>query len=85
MGPYGSFWGGMGWGSWLAMGFVMVVFWGLVVIGVVLLVRAVGHRDEVPHQPAAPTAALRILEDRFARGDIDADEYSRRRQVLGSP
>lgn len=84
MGPYGTYGGGMGWGAWLTMGFALVVFWGLVITGIVLLVRSLGHREEVPHQPAGPTAALRILEDRFARGDIDADEYSRRRQLLGS-
>jgi uncharacterized membrane protein len=27
---------------------------------------------------------LRILDERFARGEIDADEYSRRRQLLGA-
>jgi putative membrane protein len=84
MGPYGSFGGGMGWGGWLTMGVVMLVFWGLVIAGVVLLVRSVGHRHEVTHEPVGPTAALRILEERFARGEIDADEYSRRRQLLSS-
>jgi putative membrane protein len=74
----------MGWGGWLTMGVVLLIFWGLVVDGVVLLVRLVGHRHEATHEPVGPTAALRILEERFARGEIDADEYSRRRQLLSS-
>jgi putative membrane protein len=74
----------MGWGGWLTMGVVLLIFWGLVVAGVVLLVRLVGHRHEATHEPVGPTAALRILEERFARGEIDADEYSRRRQLLSS-
>jgi putative membrane protein len=84
MGPYGSFDGGMGWGGWVAMGFALVIFWGLVITGIVLLVRSLGHRHEVAVGPPGPTTALRILDERFARGDIDADEYSRRRQLLGA-
>jgi putative membrane protein len=84
MGPYGSFDGGMGWGGWLAMGFALVIFWGLVITGIVLLVRSLGHRHEVVAGPLGPTAAMRILDERFARGEIDADEYGRRRQLLGA-
>ncbi len=82
MGPYGSVGGGMGWGGWLAMGLVLVIFWALVITGIVLLVRSVGHRHGVAREPAGTTAALHILDDRFARGEIDAEEYSRRRQLL---
>lgn len=66
------------------MGVVLLIFWGLVIAGVVLLVRLVGPRHEATHEPVGPTSALRILEERFARGEIDADEYSRRRQLLSS-
>ena len=82
MGPYGSFDGGMGWGGWVAMAFVMVIFWGLVAAGIVLFVRSVGHRHRSAIAPTDSSSALRILEDRFARGEIDADEYGRRRQLL---
>lgn len=82
MGPYGPFGGGMGGGSWVAMGFAFVVFWGLGIGGIVLLVRSFGHSHEVGKEPLGPTTALRILDDRFARGEIDTDEYSRRRQLL---
>ena len=74
----------MDWEGWLTMGVVLLVFWGLVIAGVVLLVRLVGPRHEATLEPVGPTAALRILEERFARGEIDADEYSRRRQLLSS-
>ncbi len=84
MGSYGSFGSGMGWGGWLAMGFALVIFWGLVITGIVLLVRSLGHRHDVTAGPTGPTAALRILDDRFARGEIDAEEYGRRRQLLSA-
>jgi putative membrane protein len=84
MGPYGSFDGGMGWGDWLAMGLAVVIFWGLVITGIVLLVRSLGHRHDLTVGPTGPTTAVRILDERFARGEIDPEEYGRRRQLLGA-
>ena len=70
--------GGWGPGAWIAMAFVMVVFWGAVVTAIVFAVRGWNH------QPTAPTSndAQRILDERFARGEIEADEYQRRRDLL---
>ena len=80
---YGAGWG---WGAWLAMGVSMVVLWGLVVAGGIVLVRSLaGGRNQ---HPSATRDALgeaeRILADRFARGEIDEDEYRRRTEVLHS-
>ena len=78
---WGYGYGDGSWVGWLVMGIVMLVFWGMVVAGVIFLVRYLGHgRDQ-----RAGGDALRILDERFARGEIDADEYSRRRQLLSSP
>ncbi len=74
--------GGWGAGGWIAMMFVMVVFWAAVVAAIVFAVRSSQH---APAAPGAPTGndALRILDERFARGEIDADEYQQRRALLG--
>lgn len=56
----------------------MALFW----IGIALLVTwAVRRGDET----RAPTQrrAMEILEERFARGEIDAEEFEARRQALG--
>lgn len=66
----------------------MALFWLwplLVVVGVVLLgyviVRArPGARTEDP--PQGRDAARRVLDERFARGEIDEQEYRRRRSAL---
>ena len=73
--------GGWGPGAWIAMAFVMVVFWGAVVTAIVFAVRASQHQ---PTAPGTSTSndAQRILDERFARGEIDVDEYQRRRDVL---
>ena len=80
---YGAGWG---WGAWLAMGVSMVVLWELVIAGGIVLVRSLaGGRNQ---HPSATRDALgeaeRILADRFARGEIDEDEYRRRTEVLHS-
>ncbi len=74
---------GMGWGGWLLMSVTTVAFWALVVFGIVALFR--GTRDSGPQSPRRDEdSAQHILDERFARGEIDAEEYHRRRQVLRS-
>jgi putative membrane protein len=64
---------GWGAGNWLLMSFMMLLFWALVVGLVVRAVR--GHRSP-PQQDA--NRGRQILDERFARGEIDADEYADR-------
>lgn len=81
---YGDGWG---WGAWVAMGFMMLVFWGVIAAVVVYAVRSSGNRSEqhpLPSPPAPGDQAQRILDERFARGEIDAEEYSQRRDLLRS-
>ena len=73
--------GGWGPGAWIAMAFVMVVFWGAVVAVIVFAVRGWHNQSAGPSAPTG-SDALRILDERFARGEIDADEYQRRRDIL---
>jgi putative membrane protein len=70
-----------GWHPWLVvlMWLGMVVFWGLVAVGVIWLVRSSRQSTPPALQPAEPE---RILQERLARGEIDADEYRQRRDVL---
>ena len=76
---------GWGWAGWLTMSLIMLAFWGLLAVGVVALVRTLGREDrDRPVTPAGPRVegARAILDGRFARGEIDADEYERRRDLL---
>lgn len=74
-----------GWG-WAAMSISVILFWLLIIVIVVLLFRAFGrpHEHTRPHTSAAPTPE-QILAERFARGEIDDEEYRRRLAVLTSP
>ena len=73
----GSGWGGGG--GWLMMALAMVAFWGLLVWVVIALFRS-SQPDR--RDPSSPPDALEILDSRFARGEIDEEEYHARRSVL---
>lgn len=74
---------GMGWGGWLLMSLVTAAFWALVVVGIVALFRG-GRSSTPPARRLGDDEAQHVLDERFARGDIDAEEYRRRQQVLRS-
>jgi putative membrane protein len=73
------------WWGWINVIF-MIVFWALVVWGVVTLVRhlmAAGP-DESGRGGRRPSPED-LLRERFARGEIDADEYRMRLALLREP
>lgn len=70
MGGYG---GGLGW-LW------MVLFWVLLIVAIVALVRWLFISSvERPKQ----RTAMDILEERYARGEIDRDEFEQKKRDLG--
>ncbi|HAM01012.1 MAG TPA: hypothetical protein DCQ30_02105 [Acidimicrobiaceae bacterium] len=73
--------GGVEWWGWLLMALGMVVFWGLVVWLIVSLVRW-GLPDRSPSRFSSDESPEAVLKRRFAVGEIDEDEYSRRLDVL---
>lgn len=69
---------GMGWG-WF--GFIlMIAFWVLVILGIVYLVKAIAGRGASSKEETP----LDILKKRYARGEIDAEEFARKKKDLES-
>ena len=82
--PYGP---GMMWpGEWYGMMFLgplmMILFIAAIVVLVVLAVRWLGGAGGGPPR-ALQSRALEILKERFARGEIDKQEFEERRRALG--
>lgn len=76
-----GYWSPMsGWGHMLFGGLMMLAFWGGIIILVVLLVRWLSSPQ--PGDRGAGSTALRILEERFARGEIDKEEFEERKRYL---
>jgi putative membrane protein len=76
--------GAMGWGGpWLMMSCLAIAC--LVVVGIFLLlvVRGLWHPShDGASNPQLQSRAEAMLDERFARGDIDEQEYTSRRAVL---
>lgn len=76
---------GMGWG-WIGFGVLhMLLFWVLVILGIVVLVRALsggsgatrsGSDTERPH-------AMEILKARYAKGEITREQFEQMRRDIG--
>jgi putative membrane protein len=69
--------GGMSTGGWIAMIAIMIGFWGFVIFVVVMFFRGDGRAfkggsslDRAPYRDPVET-----LQQRFARGELDSDEY----------
>lgn len=70
---------GVGW--WAFGGLIWLVALVLVIIGLVTVLRWLfGGKG---HHARSPSSALAILEERYARGEINREEYEQRRRDLG--
>jgi putative membrane protein len=84
--PYGDHphMGAWGWGGMMFGPIMMIVFIAVVVVVVVLLVRWLGGPGHGVALHSAPgKTPLDILKERFAKGEIDREEFEERRRVLG--
>ena len=63
--------------SWGSMGIGMLLFWALIIALIVMAVLNWKRRND-----DAPRSPLDILKERYARGEIDKDEFERRRRDI---
>jgi putative membrane protein len=68
----------VGWGLGIVWGLMGVALWILLIVLLVLLVR--GMRTTAG---ASGGSGVRLLEERYARGEITREEFMERRDVLG--
>jgi putative membrane protein len=79
------YWGHGYWGEghMIFGGFMMILFVALVIVLVVFAVRWIGGAPHPPSRPSeANPTALDILEQRYAHGEIDQEEFRARKQDL---
>ena len=72
-----------GWGHMLFGGLMMIAFWGGLILLIVFVVRWLGRGPSHGNGASPPGArGLEILQERYARGEIDKAEYEERKQLL---
>ena len=74
-----------GWHGWFMGPVMMILILAVVVTVVVLLIRWLGgtsHGHGANSHGAAGKTSFDILDERFARGEIDSEEYRERRNTL---
>ncbi|HVJ47696.1 SHOCT domain-containing protein [Desulfitobacterium sp.] len=85
MGGYGQgYYGNYGTGNYWWMGLIgmalQVIFWIAVIVIVWRLVSRHSSKSSVGYSNS--DNALNILNERFAKGEIDTEEYTRRKESL---
>ncbi len=74
---------GPGWGiGWLGM-VMMLAFWGLVIVALFFFIKWLiqASKGQTNNQPAG-ARALDILRERYARGEIEKEEYEAKKADL---
>ncbi len=70
---------GMGWFG----GIFMMIFWVLVLVGLIFLIKWLIQATSRSRSDACSSnRALDILKERFARGEIDAAEFEEKKKVI---
>lgn len=69
---------------WLWMLLMMVALVAALTLAAYVLIRSTRQQPHATGVTAPPDEAARILDERFARGEIDAEEYATRRDLLRS-
>ena len=81
-------WGNQGYGMWGFGGMIMMIFfWAIIIIGAIMIIRyfTTGHGgittpgERVISRERDP---LEILKERYAKGEIDTQEFEERKRTL---
>jgi putative membrane protein len=82
-GGYGMGPGMMGYGVGWVMGIINIIFWVVVIVGVIYLIKwlsASSKRGD--RETKSENTALDILRERYAKGEINKEEFEEKKKVL---
>jgi len=71
----------MMWGNQGFMGGFMWIFWIAIIVGIILLVKWIVQQNRPGGQQQGDNS-LEILKKRYARGEIDKEEFEQKKKDL---
>jgi putative membrane protein len=77
-------WGGWGWGMGFG-GIFMILFWAVIILGIVALVKwlfSAGGSAGLGGFGGSSKTPLDALKERYARGEINREQYEQMRRDL---
>jgi putative membrane protein len=75
-------WGNHGYGMGGFGGIIMILFWGLIIVGVVFVIRYFTAGQGGRPSLSSERDPLQILRERYAKGEIDTEEFEERLKNL---
>jgi len=67
--------------GWFGGGIMMIIFWAAFILFIVWIVKEVSGRNN-SDKPRHGKSALEILEERYAKGEIDKKEFEEKKKDL---
>jgi len=86
MGNFGQMMGGYGGygGGFFGFGFIfMILFWALIILAIITLVKwTASDSHKYYHKGTTEKTALDILRERYAKGEINKNEFEEKKKDL---
>lgn len=66
----------------------MILFWAFIIVGIVALIKGISEKEEHPRvtkeksPPAGGQTPLDILKERYAKGEINKEEFEEKKKDL---